>query len=272
MGRAHRIDLIDGWHHVMNRGVDRQTTFFSDADRVEFGRLLGVGFDRFDVEVHAYCLMDTHYHLLLRCPSGGLSEYMQTIGSILTRHINDRVGRDGPLFRGRFHSISVTQDAQLLRTVRYIHRNALDLPGVGDVNDYRWSSHRTYRGFRSTPRWMRTDHVLNSFALGPNSFDDFVRATSSGRLPNTTPEHIRAVTDLVLAELSDHLPGGRQGLARTVQALLVDVLDDVQGRALVAELGYASAASGRAAACRARRRQADEPVLADVVERVVSLL
>ena len=139
----------------MNRGAARQATFFGDEDRVEFGRLLGVGHERFDVSVHAYCLLDNHYHLVVNCPSGRLSEFMQYLGSVLTRHVNDRVDRDGPLYRGRFRSIPVTTDRQLLASVRYVHRNAVDVHGVDRVDAYRWSSHRTYLGCRPTPRMAR---------------------------------------------------------------------------------------------------------------------
>ena len=80
--------------------------FFADEDRIEFGRVLGEIHERFGVETLAYCLVPNHYHLLLRCPDGGLSAAMQHLGSTFTRRMNDRAGRDGPLFRGRFHAIS----------------------------------------------------------------------------------------------------------------------------------------------------------------------
>jgi REP element-mobilizing transposase RayT len=57
MGRIARVDIDDGRYHVMNRGVNRQVVFFCDADRVEFGRLLGVIWERFEVRTLAYpCL------------------------------------------------------------------------------------------------------------------------------------------------------------------------------------------------------------------------
>jgi hypothetical protein len=99
---------------------------------------------------------------------------MQQLGSVFTRHVNERLGRDGPLFRGRFRSIAVTDDRQLLATTRYIHRNALDIVGVTDVAGYRWSSHRTYLGLRAAPPWLRTEIVLAYFAGDPDQFARFV--------------------------------------------------------------------------------------------------
>src|SRR3546814_16605516 len=85
MGRAPRRDPEHGWHHVMNRGVAKQRVFHSRADGEMFEALLGEGHDRFGVEVHAYCLMTNHYHLLLRCPEGGLSDFMQLVSARFTR-------------------------------------------------------------------------------------------------------------------------------------------------------------------------------------------
>ena len=170
-----RPNLPGTFHHVMNRAIDRGAAFRNDSDRVEFGQRLGDIFERFGVVTHAYCLMTTHFHLLLECPNGALSEAMQRLGSMYTRHVNDRLGRDGAIFRGRFASRLIDNDEYLLMACRYIHRNVLDLPGVSDVTEYRWSSHRTYLGLRTTPVWMRTDEVLGHWNGDRAGFDEFVR-------------------------------------------------------------------------------------------------
>ena len=192
MGRPHRIDQLDGWHHVMNRGAARQAIFQTDRDRVEFERLLGVGHQRFGVEVHAYCLMSNHFHLLMHCPGGGLSDYMHQLGSVFTRHHNERVGRDGSLFRGRFHAIPVHTDDYRLHVARYIHRNPLDIDPSPPLDRYHWSSHRVYLGNRRRPEWMRTDVILGWFDGDPVAFDRFVRCDAAypesalGRIADTT--------------------------------------------------------------------------------------
>ena len=58
MPRPLRPDIEDGWHHVMNRGIDHGDVFFDDSDRVEIGQRLGDVFERFGIVTHAYCLMD----------------------------------------------------------------------------------------------------------------------------------------------------------------------------------------------------------------------
>jgi REP element-mobilizing transposase RayT len=106
MGRGARQDIEGGWHHVMNRGADRERIFYTKGDGEAFESLLAEGSERFGVEAHAYCLMPNHFHLLLHCPLGGLSEYMQRLGSIYSRRINRRLGGDGPR-RGLARVISI---------------------------------------------------------------------------------------------------------------------------------------------------------------------
>jgi REP element-mobilizing transposase RayT len=273
MGRAARIDIEDGWYHVMNRGVARQETFRCDPDRIEFGRLLGVGHERFGVEVHAYCLMPNHYHLLLHCPFAGLSRFMHQLGSVYTRHVNDREGRDGPLFRGRFHSIPITDDRQLLATVRYIHRNALDLPGVASAAGYRWSSHRSYLGHRRPTPWLRTDVVLAHFG-DVGAFSDFVEAdvaAGSRGLSAVDPSAVAAVVDLVLDEAHGSSERAPQGIARTVMLVIADRLGGPAADEVLASMRFANAEARVAAVRRARRRAASDPLLAVVADRVVEL-
>ncbi|NND76175.1 MAG: hypothetical protein HKN44_14320 [Ilumatobacter sp.] len=268
MGRSLRPDVPGGRFHVMNRGVARQTTFFDDRDRVEFGRLLGVGHDRFGVMATAYCLMNNHYHLVLHCPDGGLSDFMHHIGSVFTRHANDRSGRDGPLFRGRFRSIPITDDNQLLNTVRYVHRNALDLPGVRTIDDYRWSSHRAYLGHRRTPSWLETDPVLAIFGQDRSAFHSFV-ASDNATLRPVGADTLPAIVDLVADECRDDVgPGVRRTLLLLVLDRLADV-DDQQRLALT--LKFSSQSALERALRRARRRGADEAWLSRLVDRVLSL-
>ena len=218
MARPLRIDNEDGWHHVMNRGAGHARIFLDDTDRVEFGARLADVHDRFGVQTHAYCLLDTHYHALVYCPQGGLSDAMQRLGSIYTRHVNDRLGRDGALFRGRFHSKPVDDDRYLLAAVRYIHRNALDVAGVGEVDRYRWSSHRAYLGLRRPALWLRTDVVLAHFGGDRDAFHEFVRIDDADRSTEPGPADLVAMlgaANLVVLELGL----GDQGRARGRRSL-----------------------------------------------------
>ena len=66
MSRALRVEYAGAWYHVMNRGLARQAIFRSDAHREIFLELLHEIHNRYRVEIHAYCLMGNHYHLIIR--------------------------------------------------------------------------------------------------------------------------------------------------------------------------------------------------------------
>lgn len=224
--------------------------------------------------------MTNHFHLLVRLPAGGLSAAMQHVTSVYTRHTNDRIGRDGPLFRGRFHSIPAMTDLYLLWVTRYIHRNALDLPGISRPDDYRWSSYRTYLGHRQTPSFMRVDPILDHFggdrrALAEFTLDerhDAVGGSAQGDIDAAT---IRSIVSFAIAsdDLSHDDCAAPQRLAHTIAVLLLDSPIDSRTRtAIEADLEFPSATARRMAISRARRRVAAEPSVARVLDAVVSRL
>lgn len=113
MSRPLRIVYEGAWYHVMNRGAGRRTIFHSDTYRQLFLALLGEITQTFGVEVHAYCLMDNHYHLLLHTPRANLSAAMRHLQRLYTQRHNRMEQTDGPLFRGRFKAILVDADHYL---------------------------------------------------------------------------------------------------------------------------------------------------------------
>lgn len=130
-----------------------------------FVDLLAETVHRFGLEIHAYCLMPNHYHLLVRSPNSQLSRAMKHIGQVYTQRFNRRHGRDGPLFRGRFHSILVDSDRYLDTVARYIHLNPLPKTSTdrSALDDFTWSSFNAYAGRGQTPDWLETRHVLARF-------------------------------------------------------------------------------------------------------------
>lgn len=261
MGRPIRRDPVGGWHHVVNRGVARADIFRDDRDRVEFGRLIGVAHERHGMWVHAYCLMSNHYHLLVECPEGRLSAGMHLIGSQFVRHANERSGRDGPLFRGRFFARLVDDDADVVCVVRYIHRNPLAIVPERDLDRYRWSSHRTYRGFRRTPTWMRTD-VVASLVGGPAGMDELVHG---GRA--AAPATDRGLLHLVGLAVDEHVADGSANrVDRTVMALMLDTAPPALTPRVRSALAFPSTNAEQSARSRARRRAAEQPGLRAAAE------
>ena len=155
MPRPPRIDYEGAWHHVMNRGRNREIIFRNDDDLLAFLDELQRVVGRFGVEVHAYSLMPNHYHLLVRSVHGNLSDAMQRLGSDYSRRFNLRHGGDGSVFRGRFKSELVEEARYLKYLIAYIHLNPLRANLVTRIDsDYAWTSHRAYMKRDKAPSWL----------------------------------------------------------------------------------------------------------------------
>jgi REP element-mobilizing transposase RayT len=268
MGRPRRPDRT-GYHHVVNRGVARQPIFYDVRDRVEFLRLLGVVHERFGVNIHAFALMTNHYHLVLECPRGGLTDAMHVLGSVFVRHVNERAGRDGPLFKDRYYAKRVETDDYLLRLVDYVHRNPLAMVNQDQLLDYRWSSLRVYSGDRRRPEWLRTDLVSGLIGGG-----EAVVEMATGR--RDPPPMTIGLGDLVaLIELMvDECVDERlqRGAVRTVAVGLLDRLGAETSKLLLDHLAFPSTNAERIARCRARQRMATDPTLVTAVDAVLTVL
>lgn len=114
----------------------------TDSQRVAYHNLLVTL--KQDVEVGAYCLMDNHFHLLLKqLDEGGISRYLANIQNSFTRFFNSRNKRKGDLFLNQFKAVRIETDEQLLHVSRYIHLNPLTgylVKTVSELFGYRYSS------------------------------------------------------------------------------------------------------------------------------------
>lgn len=164
MGRALRIDYPGAWYHVMNRGGDYRPIFRYHRHFELFKSLLAEINLKYKVEVHAYCLMDNHYHLLVRTPYANLSKSMQHLSSVYTRRYNKTFKKsDGPLFRARFKSKVVDAEEYLVQLARYIHLNPLQAGMVENVESYKWSSMPAYMNLVETPPWLYKQELSSHF-------------------------------------------------------------------------------------------------------------
>ncbi len=123
MPRAPRIDIPGLIYHVTARGVKKLPIFHDDEDRHHFLRLLSMTNAEFPLQLHAYCLMTNHYHLLIQTIKHSLSKTMQYFKTLFAHTFNRKHGHVGHVFQGRFHSIPVQEDAYFTTVARYIHLN-----------------------------------------------------------------------------------------------------------------------------------------------------
>jgi len=99
------------------------------------------------VEIIAYCIMPTHLHMaLVQLKERGISIYMKNLLDSYTRYFNIKNERKGPLWQGRFKSVLVEGDEQLLHLTRYIHLNPTSDNLVEKTSDWPYSSYREYLG------------------------------------------------------------------------------------------------------------------------------
>ena len=164
-----RIDYPNAWHHVMNRARRGQDLFVDKADYQQFIDLLQETTDLFNVRVAAYCLMPTHYHLMLQTPDANLSRCMRHLNGVYTQRYNVSHSCDGTLFRGRYKSILVDADNYVLQLVRYIHRNPLTAGLVKRLDQYVWSSHKGYLSKAKKWNWLYKHFVLDMLTTQINS-------------------------------------------------------------------------------------------------------
>lgn len=156
MPRPIRIQYESAYYHVMNRGRGRQAIFYGEDYYQAFLKTLEEAHDRFDAIIHAYCLMNNHYHLLIETPRANLDRIMRHINGVYTQRFNRLKKTDGPLFRGRYKAILVDKDAYLLQLSRYIHRNPAEIKGESEeiLNHYQWSSYLAYTNKVKSPTWL----------------------------------------------------------------------------------------------------------------------
>lgn len=157
MSRPQRIEFPGAFYHVMNRGRHREPIFHKEQHYASFLDILGECVDRFGCELHAYCLMSNHYHLLISTPNANLQRAMRHLGGVYTQYYNRDMGCDGALFRGRYKAILVDHDAYLLHVGKYIHLNPLEAKMVERLDAYPWSSYPAYVGKANKPNWLSCD-------------------------------------------------------------------------------------------------------------------
>ncbi len=130
-------------YHVVIRGVGHQLIVEDDTDRQRFVATLSSSVRQEDGHIIAWCLMDNHVHILLEMPLERVAAAMHRAETMYANWFNDRYGRVGHLFQGRYFSEPIKDEGQLLATVRYIHMNP-ETAGLATFDSWAWSSYREY--------------------------------------------------------------------------------------------------------------------------------
>lgn len=180
-------------HHVFNRGNNREVIFLDNQDRRAFlfrlGMVLGikkdllseseittspksririVGFSPNTFKILAFCLMPTHFHLLVEQTGDiSISKLIHKICTSYSMYANKRYRRVGHIFQDRFKSVLIESDPQLMWVSAYIHSNPVKDNLVDALEDYVWSSYRDFTTNRKTP-FLDDSFLLEKFGSSKN--------------------------------------------------------------------------------------------------------
>ena len=174
MPRRLRVEFPGAIYHVMNRGDRREAIFRDDCDRQRFLATLAEACVKTGWQVHAFCLMPNHFHLVVETPQPNLVAGMKWFLGTYTVRFNRRHKFTGHLFSGRYKSLLVGGQGGYLRTVsEYVHLNpgrAQLVPAQERLASYPWSSFPEY--LKSPQRrvtWLRVDRVLGECGISKDS-------------------------------------------------------------------------------------------------------
>jgi len=164
MGRPLRIEYPGAFYHVTSRGNERRTIFLTQKNYERMIGYLESATERYGAQIHCFCLMSNHYHLLLETPRGNLRQILHHLNTSYTNYFNTKTGRAGHLFQGRYRAILLDKDHYAMELSRYIHLNPVRAHIVKNPLVYPWSSYKDYAGERTGWDWVKTQWVLSQIS------------------------------------------------------------------------------------------------------------
>ena len=171
MARKLRLEYPGAIYHLLNRGDRREPIFKDDSDRERFLNTLGEACAKTSWQVHAFCLMLNHFHLVVETPQANLVAGMKWFLGTYTARFNRRHKLFGHLFSGRYKSLVVdgSGSGYLKAVCDYVHLNPVRaslLAPHEPLQKYRWSSYSSYlqTPLRRAP-WLRVDRLLGEWGI-----------------------------------------------------------------------------------------------------------
>ena len=167
VARRPRVSFAGALYHVSTRGNRRCEIYRDNDDRRWFLSTLTRVVHRASWRCHAYCLMTTHYHLLIETPAETISTGMQLLNGRYARDFNWKYGLKGHLFEERFHDELVEDEEHLLEVSRSIVLNPVRARICPDPAWWPWSSYRAMVGEAVAPPFLTLEWLTAVFGATP---------------------------------------------------------------------------------------------------------
>jgi REP element-mobilizing transposase RayT len=158
VSREPRVEIANAVYHATQHATGDEPFFRDVFDRFLFERLLERALKRYRWDLHAYCQVDNHYHLLLKLKEPTLALGMQFLNGRYVQAFNDRHERRGALVRSRYTSTLVETESHYLNCVAYIAMNPVGAGLCRRPEDWEWGSY----GSKGTLA-RRPDELLRQF-------------------------------------------------------------------------------------------------------------
>lgn len=179
MARPLRIEYEGAFYHVIARGERREDIFTNDSDKDKFLVKLAETAEKFRLLVHAYVLMDNHYHLLVETQQANLGKAMHHLNASYSNWFCHKYQVVGSVFQGRYKAILVEKDEYLKVLSAYIHLNPVRAKIVTRPELYRFSSMPYYSGKVKPPEFLRTQDLQALFSR-KSAYQAFVAEYKNG--------------------------------------------------------------------------------------------
>ena len=136
----------DTYHHIYNRGANRDRIFFDDKDYEYFVKRMAHYMEKYRIALVCYCLMPNHFHLFVRQQSEGstVGKFVGDLTNSYTKATNKRYQRSGVLFEGPTKAKPVEDPGHFAWLIKYILMNPVKAKLVRKPQEWKYSSAREY--------------------------------------------------------------------------------------------------------------------------------
>ncbi|GAC19579.1 transposase [Paraglaciecola arctica] len=195
MARLPRLNLAGIPQHVVQRGNNRQVSFFAEQDYAVYLDKLKDYAKKYQVNVHAFVLMTNHVHLLMTPETEkGVSQLMQSLGRYYVMYINKTYQRTGTLWEGRYKSTLVDSDNYFLLVSRYIELNPVRANMVEHPAEYPWSSYHG-NALNKDVALLSPHHCYQSLGTNKEGRKQAYKYLFKHHIPELTLQEIRDATN-----------------------------------------------------------------------------